>query len=227
MVRENLTNSANKNVTSARWSNGYLILMLKSSCLKEEKLVRKLTDFVKKLRFGKMLTVLLAGVVLFFMTACNSGDVTGARPNNPPVQAGGQNNPHKSGGDAYTEYNQSTNPGVNRNAANQERNRADLQLTNDRLIAASQIKSDASKLLYPGSDATSTSNPDIGPRGEKELEKAATQIPEPGQSVVKRSNPNEKILEKVGEAFKDASGFLKDKGEEAQARPELQPNPAK
>lgn len=189
--------------------------------------MRKLTDFVKKLRLGKMLTVLLAGFALFFMTACNSGDVTGARPNNPPVQAGGQNNPHKSGGDGYTEYNQSTNPGVNRNAANQERNRADLQLTNDRLIAAGQIKSDASDLLYPGSDATSTKNPDIGPRGEEQLEKAARQIPAPRQGVIDRSNPNEKILEKVGEAFKDASGFLKDKGDEAQARPELKTNPAK
>jgi hypothetical protein len=42
------------------------------------------------------LTVFLATVVLFVSTACNTGDMRGARPDNPPVQAGGANNPYKS-----------------------------------------------------------------------------------------------------------------------------------
>lgn len=187
--------------------------------------MRTLTNFFKKSKIGKILAVFLAGIAIFFMTACNSGDVTGARPNNPPVQAGGANNPYKNGGDGYTNFKASSDPRVNSETVNKDRNRADLQLISPQLIAAN-IESDASDLLYPGSDATSSRNPDIGPRGEKELERSATQIPAPRQGVINRNDPNAQILERVGETFKDASAFIKDKFEQP-TEPELQVNPAK
>ncbi|HEY9875410.1 MAG TPA: DUF6658 family protein, partial [Candidatus Obscuribacterales bacterium] len=65
--------------------------------------MEKLTNLLKKLRLRQILTIFLAGVAIFVTTACNSGDQLGARPNNPPVQAGGANNPHKGGGDGYTQ----------------------------------------------------------------------------------------------------------------------------
>ncbi|WP_017716613.1 DUF6658 family protein [Kamptonema formosum] len=53
--------------------------------------MKKLTALLKKLRLHQILTVLLAGVLLLFSTACNSGggDMRGARPDSPTVQAGG------------------------------------------------------------------------------------------------------------------------------------------
>lgn len=187
--------------------------------------MRSLTNFFKKVKLTKILTVFLAGIALFLMTACNPGDVRGARPNNPPVQAGGANNPHKNGGDGYTNFKASTDPRVNSQTVDKERNRADLQLISHQLIAAN-IESDASDLLYPGSDATSTRTPDIGPRGERELEKSATQIPAPRQGVINRNDPDGRILERVGETFNDASAFIKDKFEQPSS-PELQVNPSK
>lgn len=182
-------------------------------------------NLFKNVKLGRILTVFLAGIALFFMTACNSGTVTGARPNNPPVQAGGANNPYKNGGDGYTNFNASSDPRVNSETVNKERNRADLQLISDQLIAT-HIESNASDLLYPGSDATSSTNPDIGPRGEKELTKSATQIPAPRQDVINRNDPDAQILERAGETFKDASAFIKDRFDPSSA-PELQVNPAK
>ena len=59
---------------------------------------------------------------------------------------------------------------------------------------------------------------------EKNIEK-----PEPGGLIQREGDVGERIqdrLETVGKAFQDASGFVKDKAEEASARPELQKNPA-
>jgi hypothetical protein len=98
--------------------------------------VNHFTAFLRKLQLRQVLTVFLAGLLLFFSTACNTGNVQGARPENPPVQAGGNNNPYKGGGDGYTNYKASTDPGVNSKKANQERDRADAQLSDKQLIAA-------------------------------------------------------------------------------------------
>ncbi|MBD1922897.1 hypothetical protein H6F77_17735 [Microcoleus sp. FACHB-831] len=181
--------------------------------------MKKLTDLFKKVRLGQILTVFLAGVLLFTSTACNSGDSLGARPENPPVQMGGNNNPHKGGGDGYTNYKASTDPKA-KNSAGSDRDRADLQLMYNQAIAAN-IESDAKDVLYPGSEGTQTDSPDIGPRGENYLEKEATQIPARRQPI-----PQGNVYEKVGEAFKDATSFIKDKSDEAGERPELQSNPA-
>ena len=64
------------------------------------------------LQLMKILTILAIGSVVFLATACNTGDLQGARPDNPPVQMGGQNNPYKMGGDENTQYKMSTDPAL-------------------------------------------------------------------------------------------------------------------
>lgn len=62
----------------------------------------------------QILTLALAWVMLLIGTACSSTAVESGRPENPPVQAGGMNNPYKKGGDSYTDNNLSLNPDVSR-----------------------------------------------------------------------------------------------------------------
>lgn len=180
--------------------------------------MKTLTAVLQKLHLGRILMVFLAGVVLLLTTACNNGDAMGARPNNPPVQMGGSNNPHKAGGDGYTDYKMSTDSKLK-----DKSNRAALPV--GQLVAA--INSNASDVLYPSPDAKTTKSPAIGPvgnQGKREL-MDATKIPAERQPVIDRSNPDNKILEKAGQAFKDASGFLKDTAESASEYPEMQANP--
>lgn len=91
-------------------------------------------SFIKNLR--RILTLFLAGVVLCLSTACNTGDVRGARPENPPVQLGGQNNPYKAGGDENTQYKVSPDPKVHSDTTDTSGNQANLQLIDHSLIAA-------------------------------------------------------------------------------------------
>lgn len=184
----------------------------------------KLFSFFKKLRLERIVPIFIVGTALFLTTACNSGNMQGARPNNPPVQLGGNNNPHKGGGDGYTNYRMSTDPAVNQ--GDQRGDRASLSIDFNQLIADSNIESNASDLLYPGSTATDAKSPDIGPVDSEILKREAQQVPARRQLSIDRSDPDAKILERTGEAFKDASEFLTDMGESAAEKPELQRNPA-
>lgn len=187
--------------------------------------MNKLVNLVKKLRIPQILTIFLAGVLLFVSTACSGGDVTGARPNNPPVQAGGNNNPHSGSGDGYTNYKATTDPNINSKKSASDRNHADSQLISNQIIAtSSNSDNNPSGLIYPGSDSERTIN-NIGPRGAAELSRDAVEVPAKRQAVLDRNDPNAKILERTSEAFKEASSFLKDTADEAGARPELQINP--
>lgn len=183
------------------------------------------TAFFKRLRIGQFLTVFMAGVLLFTSTACNSGDVRGARPENPPVQMGGMNNPHKAGGDGYTNYQMSTDPKVNQSPAKAEKNRADLSIVGDRLLASTTAESNSSKLLYPGSAPMETDKFDLELGGDKSLLEGPDGQPAKAQPVLDRSDPDANILEKVGAAFKDASGFLKDSAEDAKESSVTKLNP--
>ncbi|MEG4626653.1 hypothetical protein Q5691_20500 [Microcoleus sp. w1-18aA5] len=187
------------------------------------------TSFLKKLRSGQLLTqfltVCMAGLLLFTSTACNSGDVRGARPENPPVQAGGMNNPHKGGGDGYTNYKTSTDPKVNQSPAQAEKNRADLSIVGDRLLASTTAESNSSKLLYPGSAPMETDKLDLELGGDKSLLEAPDGQQAKAQPVFDRSDPDANILERVGAAFKDASGFLKDSAEDAKESSVTKLNP--
>lgn len=186
--------------------------------------MNKLFSFFKQLRLGQIIPIVIVGAALFLTTACNSGNMQGARPQNPPVQMGGNNNPHKRGGDGYTNYRMSTDPAVNQTS--KQGDRASLSFSSNSLIANSGIESNASDLLYPGAGATKTKNPDIGPVNSEILKRDAQQIPARRQVSIDRSDPNENILEKTGEAFKDASEFLTDMSESAAEHPEMQRNPA-
>jgi hypothetical protein len=185
--------------------------------------MKRLTFFFKEVRLREVLMVFFAGLMLFVSTACSNGNVQGARPNNPPVQMGGNNNPHKAGGDGYTNYKMSTDPKVNNNQSKSGlKKQANLGLSSTRLVADNSIKSNASDLIYSGENVPKTSNPDIGAKQQKSL----PNLPNPKQPVVDRSNPDSKILERVGEAFKDATSFVKDTADSASARPEAKANPA-
>lgn len=184
------------------------------------------TAFFKRLRIGQFLTVFMAGVLLFTSTACNAGDVRGARPENPPVQAGGMNNPHKGGGDGYTNYKTSTDPKVNQSPAQAQKNRADLSIVvGDRLLASTTGESNSSKLLYPGSAPMETDKFDLELGGDKTLLDSPDGQPAKAQPVFDRSDPDANILERVGAAFKDASGFLKDSAEDAKESSVTKLNP--
>lgn len=183
--------------------------------------MKQFTAFLKKLQLRQILTLFLAGLLLFLGTACNSGNVQGARPENPPVQAGGNNNPYKAGGDSYTKYKASTDPGVNSKTANQERDRADAQLLSNQLVATKLEK------LYPGAE-----EPAIPADQQKNLpliDKQNSSQPQPGGLIQREPNLGERVgdrLEAVKEAVQEATGFIKDKADEAGNRPELQSNPA-
>jgi len=191
--------------------------------------VNTVTAFFKRLRIGQFLTqfltVFMAGLLLFTSTACNAGDVRGARPENPPVQMGGMNNPHKAGGDGSANYKMSTDPKVNQSPAKAENNRADLSLMGDRLLAATTGDSNSSKLLYPGSAPLETDKFDPELAGDKALLEPPDGQPAKAQPVVDRSNPDAKILERTGAAFKDASSFLKDSAEDAKESSVTKLNP--
>jgi hypothetical protein len=177
--------------------------------------VNSLTSFIKKLRLRQFLTVFFAGLLLIVSTACgNAANTQGANPNNPAVQAGGANNPYKGGGDKYT------NEKMSKSGLDQ----TSLQLDPQLLIATAVNKEGK---LYPGAETPEGRayvESELPIKTEKNIEK-----PEPGGLIQREGDVGERIqdrLETVGKAFQDASGFLKDKAEEASARPELQKNPA-
>lgn len=177
--------------------------------------MKSLTAFLKKLRLRQVLTVFLAGLLLIVSTACSNGRYAqGAQPHNPPVQAGGANNPYKSGGDSYTNLKMSKSG----------RDRASLPLNSQGLIASA---TNNEELLYPGAETPvgrAYKESELPIKSAKDFQKA-----EPGGLIQNQSDVGQRIqnrLETVQEAVQDASSFLQNKADEAGARPELQKNPA-
>ncbi len=183
--------------------------------------MKSLSLLFKKWRVGRLVMTLIAGFVLLLNTACNTGNVQGARPNNLPVQMGGNNNPHSMGGDGYTDYKMSTDPKVN-SARPGAKAAKQASLPGSNLIAIGGVKSNASDMQYGSSRLSDTDTPDIGPVQQKSLPR----LPNPKQPMVDRSDPDAKILERVAEAFKDASAFVKDTAESAADRSETKMSPA-
>ena len=184
--------------------------------------MNKLTAFFKKLPLRQILTVFLAGVLLMASTACSGVTTQGANPENPAVQAGGANNPYKSGGDNYTDLNMSTDPKVTNTKPTSERDQANLQLSGLVAVVNKEVE-----LLYPGAETPAG-------RAVKEAEfpvitgKDFVQA-EPGG--LNQRNPDvgerfENRIEQAKEAFQEAASFVQDKAEEAGKRPEMQSNPA-
>jgi hypothetical protein len=169
--------------------------------------------FCKKLRLRQLLTVFVSCTLLVIGTACGNVSAQGANPDNPAVQAGGQNNPYKGGGDGYTNLKMPTEA---------QHDQASLQ-PSQWLIAANKD----SGMLYPGAETPAG-------RAKKEAElpiKTAKDYAEPNAGGLNQRNQNlgervENRLEAVKETFKDASGFVQDKAKESTQRPDsLQRNP--
>ncbi|XHX75863.1 MAG: DUF6658 family protein [Stenomitos frigidus ULC029] len=167
--------------------------------------MQTLIAFSKKLQLGRFFVVLTLGFVLLLNTACNSGNAVGARPNNPPVQMGGQNNPHKAGGDGYSEYQMSTDPTVKKGDRASLLQPQQLIATSNNLVASSSERNKANASASSSPLKASTRNP----------LKEVKQLPEQRQEVIDRSDPNVKILEKTGNTFKEAAKHLTGTAEES------------
>jgi hypothetical protein len=185
--------------------------------------MKRFMSFLQQLRWQQIFTLFLAGIVLIVTTACSATNPQGANPQNPAVQAGGANNPYKNGGDKYGIYRESTDPRITNSQDKKQRDQASLQLNSPVLIATNK----KSEILYPGAETPAG-------RVKKEAElpiitEKNFQQPEPGGLVQNSPDIGTRIqqrLEIVKETVEDASSFLKSKADEANARPELQKNPA-
>jgi hypothetical protein len=156
------------------------------------------------LQIRRVLAIVIAGILLSFSTACNNGNLQGARPENPPVQLGGQNNPHKMQGDKYTDYKAPTNPQLDKNAS--------LPSNLSNLIAAYGVEEKKPGLIYKN-DTRADENYPI-----KSDKTGGVEIPAKQQTIIDRSDPDANILEKTGKAFEEASEFLE--GSTKQLSPE-------
>ena len=165
---------------------------------------------IKKFQLNRVATAFLLALVLFVTTACNNGDERGARPNNSPVQMGGQNNPHKVSGDGMTQYRSPANDSL----LEKDKDRASLPSTTY-LAAANNSETsyptdDAriEGLLYSDDKAESLNSVDefVDPGKQNDL-LDPKQVPAKKQPAIDRSNPDNQLLEKVGQMFDDAGDF--------------------
>lgn len=173
--------------------------------------MRSLGVYLKPLKIQKILTVCLATVVLFISTACNSGDAVGARPNNPPVQAGGANNPYKGGGDTNTNFNLSPDSKIKEQSVNTQGKRAEGSSLSHSLIAS---KEDG--LLYPGAES---------PAQRADVEKSLPiktlkdfETSQPGGQIQREDDFGNRVQDRLGavkESFDKASDFINDDAKEA------------
>ncbi|GAX42213.1 hypothetical protein NIES4075_32130 [Tolypothrix sp. NIES-4075] len=181
-----------------------------------------LRAFWKKLQLRQIVIVFFASFLLLVSTACSGANAQGANPQNPAVQAGGANNPYKSGGDKYTNYNLSTDNKVNNTKANKG-DQASIQQSGQLLIATN----DDPRILYPGAET---------PQGRAKKEAKLPIItekdfrPKQGALIQRLPDVGDRLKERLGtvqEEVQEASDFLKDKADEASARPELKPSSAR
>ena len=168
-------------------------------------------NIFSRFSLSKIVSAFCLTAVLLVTTACNSGNELGARPDNPPVQLGGQNNPHKAGGDGLTKYKATDDPRVTRGQDN-----ASLLPSSTLVAAANRSKTtypnndnDMEGLIYSDSDkAESLNSVDdfVSPETQKALKDPA-QIPAVKQPIIDRSNPDNRLLEKTKQMFDDAGDF--------------------
>ena len=162
-------------------------------------------------KLQKVAIAFLLATVFLLTTACNNGNELGARPEVPPVQMGGQNNPHKTSGDGMTQYRSP----VNDSNLSKDEDRASLP-ANLYFAAANNSKtsyptddSDPEGLLYSDSKkAASLDSSDdfVSPQRQAEI-LDPTQVPAKKQPAIDRSNPDNQLLEKTGQMFDDAGNF--------------------
>lgn len=176
--------------------------------------MKKLMTFFKQLQLKQILIVCLAVAMLCVSTACSTADARGARPNNLPVQAGGQNNPYKVGGDTNTNYNLSPDPKVSGDKTKANPNQANLPTRSNQLVAAVET-------LYPGAESPADRS-DV----EKALPKKTLQDyekSEPSGQVQREASIGGRVQDRVGkvkQTFDEASEFINENAGEARTRHE-------
>lgn len=165
-----------------------------------------ITSFFRQFPLQKILIVFVAGITLFLSTACSGEKLQSANPNgsNIPVQAGANNNPYTMGTDSKGEPVSGSNYG-NRAYSNNQHSDASTVLPGGTLIASSVSDSDPSEMLYESSDQRRTQYDNLSP---EERAVSLEAIPARRQPSGEFSNPNERLLENVGDQFKQASKFL-------------------
>jgi hypothetical protein len=183
--------------------------------------MKNLGVYLKQLRIHRILTVCLAAVVLFISTACNSGNAVGARPNNPPVQAGGANNPYKNGGDTNTNFNLSPDPKMKQKSVSTQGKRAEIPSLSKSLIASKE-----EGLLYPGAESP-TERVDV----EKSLPIKTLkdfETSQPGGQIQREDDFGDRVQDRLGavkETFDKASDFINEGAKEALDNHETVPTP--
>ena len=160
------------------------------------------------IQLNKVATAFLLAIVLFITTACNSGDELGARPNNSPVQMGGQNNPHKVSGDGMTQYRSPANDSLLEKGQSSLPFAGYLAAANNSDTTYPTDDNRLEGLLYSDNKAESLKSVDefVNPQKQAEL-LDPTEIPAEKQPAIDRSNPDNQLLEKVGQMFDDAGDF--------------------
>jgi hypothetical protein len=167
-------------------------------------------------RFARLLLTLSMGFILLLTTACSNPTIEGARPDNPPVQMGGNNNPYEGSGGSYDHSGMKTEAPTQRNVSALPTEQAvvpgqpRLRLVSNSVTYSLAAENEA-KLPYPG---TGMENEDVYKVDLAEAEvkrQEAQQIPKEKQYIVDRSDPNAKILERSVQAFKSASEFLNER----------------
>ena len=171
--------------------------------------MQKFISHLKQIDIRRILSVVILGIALLFTTACNNGSVTGARPNNPPVQMGGNNNPHTMGGDGMTDYKMTTDP----KAVNQRSDVAQEPITISQLLGTATRNTDTSKLLYSDENQGSAETKVNRPAGKNVIPPPS--FPAEPQRVIDRSNPDEGIMEGIGRQFRESTKFLKEEADSA------------
>lgn len=171
--------------------------------------MQKFISHLKQIDIRRILSVVILGVTLFFTAACNNGTVTGARPSNPPVQMGGNNNPHTMGGDGMTDYKMTTDP----KAVNQRSDAAQEPITISQLLGTATKNTDTSTLLYSNENQGPADSKVNRPAGKNVM--APPSFPAEPQRVIDRSDPNEGIMEGIGRQFRESTEFLKEEADSA------------
>lgn len=163
---------------------------------------------IAKFQFNRVATAFLLALVMLITTACNSGDELGARPNNSPVQMGGQNNPHKVSGDGMTQYRSPANDSLLEKGQSSLPSAVYLAAANNSNTSYPTDDSRIEGLLYSDGEAESLDSVDefVSPQRQKQL-LDPTEIPAQKQPAIDRSNPDNKLLEKTGQMFDDAGNF--------------------
>ena len=168
-------------------------------------------NIFNKLQIKKIASTFLLAMVMLITTACNNGNELGARPDVPPVQMGGQNNPNKAGGDNMSQYRSPVNDKL------LEKGQSSISLPSQQYLAAANRSqttyptndNKVDGMLYSDSDRVGSSNnvdDVISPQMQKKV-LDPTKIPAERQPAIDRSNPDNKLLEKTKQMFDDAADF--------------------